>query len=314
MASTAIPLCLPIPPFFAAEAGPARTHETFEFRERHHVYNTILHFAWCVALSPFLHFDADAFGDSVWKQTYWYSKEWFWRNTHAETVDLEELRRRRGEGRKMFLHLMQKLGDAQLTEHSRFGDNNGHLAEILESVRSAPSDADLIIKQHPLDYGRERSPRFVRELSRKLGLEGRVFYLRKTSFERALELASAVITVNSTGGLSAIERGLPTICLGRAFYDMPKLTAQEALDVFWNRPSPPCGKTATAFLAYLKRTSQLNGGFHSKVARALLVPKLAEMLAEDALVRHAATPARKIKTGPFDQVRNAARVGTIRSR
>ena len=123
-----------------------------------------------------------------------------------------------------------------------------------------------------------------------------------------------MITVNSTGGLSAIERGLPTICLGRAFYDMPKLTAQEDLDVFWNRPSPPCGKTATAFLAYLKRTSQLNGGFHSKAARALLVPKLAEMLAEDALVRHAATPARKIKTGPYDQVRDAARVGTIRSR
>jgi capsular polysaccharide export protein len=302
------------PTFFAAEAGLARTHQTFEFRVRHHVINTVSHFAWSVALSPFLRFDASAFGDSVWKQAYWYSREWIWRNTHAESVGLDELRRRRSQGRKIFLHLMQKLGDAQLTEHSRFVDNNGHLAETLESLaRSAPSDADLVIKQHPLDYGKDRSPRFVKELSRKLGLEGRVFYLRKTSFEQALDLASAVITVNSTGGLSAIERGLPTFCLGRAFYDMPKLTAQDDLDVFWKRPAPPCGETAKAFIAYLKRTSQLNGGFHSKAARTLLVPKLAEMLAEDALVRHPATPARKIKTGPIDEIGHATPVSTIRS-
>jgi len=95
---------------------------------------------------------------------------------------------------------------------------------------------------------------------------------------------------------------------------MPKLTAQDELEVFWNRPVPPCGETAKAFVAYLKRTSQLNGGFHSKPARALLVPKLAEMLAEDALVCHPARPARKIKTGPADEVRHATPVGTMRSR
>jgi hypothetical protein len=43
------------------------------------------------------------------------------------------------------------------------------------------------------------------------------------------------------------------------------------------------------------------------------VPKLAEMLAEDALVRHPATPARKIKTGPIDEIGHATPVSTIRS-
>jgi len=76
---------------------------------------------------------------------------------------------------------------------------------------------------------------------------------------------------------------------------MPKLTAQEGLDAFWNDPPPPCAETVKAFLSYLKRTSQLNGGFHSKAARALLVPRLAQTLAQDALVRHVANAARDIK-------------------
>ena len=255
------------------------------------------HFAWSMALAPFLHFDADAFGDSVWKQAFWYTREWIWRNTHAEVHNFEEIQAKLGRGDRIFVYLMQKPGDAQLTEHSRFGENNKHLGELLESfAASAPADATLVIKQHPLDYGVERSPKFVRELAARLKIDGRVFYLRKTSFDRVINVASAVITVNSTGGLSAIERGLPTICLGRAFYDMANLTAQDSLDVFWNRPTPPDAKTVQAFIAYLKRTSQLNGGFHSKEARALLAPRLARLLADDALVSHPATTGRKIKT------------------
>ena len=301
------------PRFYVDEAGPTPSHEAFEFRERHHVVNTVVHFAWSAALSPFLRFNASAFGDSVWKQAGWYSKEWIWRNSHSETEKLADLRARRDSGRRLYLHLMQKPGDAQLTEHSRHVDNNGHLAEVLESLaKSAPADVDLVIKQHPLDYGKEQSPRFVRDLSRKLGIEGRVVYLRKTSFEIAMELACAVVTVNSTGGLSAIERGLPTICLGRSFYDMPELTSQCDIDGFWNSPQKPNDETVRAFLGYLKRTSQINGGFHSRVGRDLLVPRLAAALVEDTVVRHAASPARRIKARTASEIADVTRVGTVR--
>jgi capsular polysaccharide export protein len=76
--------------------------------------------------------------------------------------------------------------------------------------------------------------------------------------------AHAVLSVNSTGGLSSLEAGLPTITLGRAIYDMPGLTHQGGLDSFWRSPTPPDRALFQSFRAAVMAACQINGAYSTK--------------------------------------------------
>ena len=41
----------------------------------------------------------------------------------------------------------------------------------------------LVVKQHPYDYGTEKLPKLFSRLVREFNLEGRAFYIRKTSID-----------------------------------------------------------------------------------------------------------------------------------
>ncbi len=275
------------PEYYESKATIERSYKAFKFRMRPHVVNTIKYFAASVLLSPFITFDKSYYGTSVWKQARGYVREYYWRITHKEDDTVSKIEAINHEATKVFSFLLQKPGDLQLVVHSRHGGNNGFVREVIESfAQNAPKPSILIIKQHPLDYGIEKTPKMVRMMIRDLKLEDRVFFLRKTSIDIVLKQTDGMVTINSTGGLAAIDKGLPVICLGTAFYDMKGLTFQDGLDKFWSDCEAPDAEWVAKFISYLKGTSQLNGGFHTHEALNVLMPQLVNMILKDSLVQY----------------------------
>ena len=259
---------------------PARDRN-FPAGLRPHVIHTMTHFFAAIAFKPVLGFDANYYGDSVYRQAYGYVKEYLWRLTHDESGALSRVLDLAGKGRKVFLALLQKPGDAQLVVHSRHGGNAAFIDELISSFASnAPDDAILVVKQHPLDYGVERTPIRVAALIARHGLADRVFFLRKTSIDKIMTSAHAVVTINSTAGLAAIIEEKPVLCVGRAFYNIPGLTCAGPLSRFWREAARPSPRLVKGFVAFLKSTSQFNGGFHTPEGREILVPLLAQRLLE----------------------------------
>jgi capsular polysaccharide export protein len=260
-------------------------HQPFAARLRPHVTNTARHFAAAIAMWPVLGFDTRYYGDSIYRQALGYVGEACWRATHSEADKLRAVATLVSEGRKIFLCLLQKPGDGQLLVHSRHRGNEAFLEEVLSSFAAhAPPDAALVVKQHPLDYAIERSAEKVDALIARHGLSGRVIYLRKTSIDKITPFAFAVLTINSTAGLATIVLEKPVICLGRSFYSIDGLTFQGPLHAFWTEARPPDPELTRGFVAFLMATSQINGGFHTRTARALLAPRLADRLIEGVAV------------------------------
>ena len=248
---------------------------------RPHVIHTIAHFAAAIAAKPVLGFDAKYYGDSVYRQGFGYVREYLWRLTHDESGVLKRALELADGGNKVFLALLQKPGDAQLVVHSRHGGNAAFVDELITSFAAdAPPDAILVVKQHPLDYGVERTPARVAALIARHNLADRVFFLRKTSIDKIMARAHAVVTINSTAGLAAIIEEKPVLCVGRAFYNIPGLASAGPLSQFWREATPPTADLVKGFIAFLKSTSQFNGGFHTPEGREILVPLLANRLIE----------------------------------
>ena len=90
--------------------------------------------------------------------------------------------------------------------------------------------------------------------------------------------AVGVISVNSTGGLSAIEFGRPTITLGSAIYSLPGLTHQGGLDRFWHAPEAPDADLLVAFRAVVMAQAQINGDFSTQAGMARVAPEAARRM------------------------------------
>jgi capsular polysaccharide export protein len=95
-----------------------------------------------------------------------------------------------------------------------------------------------------------------------------------------MDISHGLVTVNSTGGLAALQKGLAVKCMGAAVYDVEGLTYQGALNSFWRKGRPAEAEVLDGYVDFLTRSSQLNGGFHSREARALLVRGMVERLAD----------------------------------
>lgn len=256
----------------AQSAGKEPPGVEFAVRVRSHVLNTIAHFVMAVAASPVLRFNPAYYGDSIWRQAWGYVREYAWRQVNNEDAQTRRIHAAKEAGHPVFTVLMQKPGDGQLVVHSKYGGNNKFLREVIGSfARYAPKDALLVVKQHPLDYGVEKSPALAASLFKAHAIEDRAVYLRMTSMDICMDISHGLVTVNSTGGLAALQKGLAVKCLGAAVYDVGGLTYQGALNSFWRKGRPAEVEVLDGYTRHLKRTSQLNGGFHSREARALLV-------------------------------------------
>ena len=64
-----------------------------------------------------------------------------------------------------------------------------------------------------------------------------------------------------------------------AFFDFEGLTDQQALDAFWQAPSPADLKLFAAFRAYVINRTQINGNYHEPRVMAATAGRVADALA-----------------------------------
>ena len=268
-------------PAVISEAPEPQTKcREFPVHMRPHVVNTMRHFFWSMLLKPVLPYNSKYYGDSVERQGIGYFCEYSWRLWNDESAALAAVDAHKAKPEaRVYLVLMQKPGDGQIRYHSPFGTNKRFLEEVLTSfAKNAPKEAFLVVKQHPLDYGIEKLPQIFGKLAKQLNLEARAVYMRKTGIAALIERTNCLVTINSTGGLQGVISGIPVKCLGKAVYDVAGLTFQGPLAEFWSSDEKPDPKMIQAYRNFLLMTCQLNGGFHTPEARAILMPAMTERI------------------------------------
>jgi capsular polysaccharide export protein len=214
-----------------------------------------------------------------------------------------------GSNSKYFFFPLQLNSDAQLERNSPFGTMRKAIEHVLASfARHAPRETRLVVKNHPLDTGLAGYRRQVADLEHLFDLKGRIDYLETGELAPLFDHAQGVVTVNSTAGLSALQHRRPTKALGRAVYDLPRLTFQGGLDDFWRAAwsAAPDMEVVRAFRNVLVHGTQVNGGFYTAKGIDALLPGCERLLEprsrlEDLLERfpsHAsqAAPAAEWKT------------------
>lgn len=187
------------------------------------------------------------------------------------------------EQRPLFLLPLQLHGDAQVSCYSRFSGMRELIEEVIDSfARRAPSDAQLLIKNHPLDHGLRDYEALSRRLAKRAGVAERVHYVETGDLQRLLAACEGVITINSTAGLSAVLKGCPTLALGQTVYRMPGLTDQGPLDAFWDQRLRPDPALTDAFVRVLIHATQLQGDLYRNRAVAAAVEQSMRFIGEDS--------------------------------
>jgi capsular polysaccharide export protein len=167
----------------------------------------------------------------------------------------------------VFLLPLQLATDYQIRHHGTGMPLNETVAEIIESfAQSAPSDALLAIKEHPLDNGLFDWHGFVSATARRAKVSDRVVLLAGGDLPTLLMQSRGVITVNSTVGLTALLAGTPCKVLGRAVYDLAGLTDPQSLVTFWSAPRPPDQALLARYVGFLRSRFHIPGGFDGPAA------------------------------------------------
>lgn len=182
-----------------------------------------------------------------------------WRDRHQQAFIVEKLDQR------YFLQVLQVHNDSQVHHHSDFEDVPHFIRYVMDSfARHAASDMHLVIKHHPLDRGYHHYGKLICSIARSTGLSGRVHYLHDVHLPTLLKHACGLVTINSTVGMQALYHGKPCIVLGRALYDLPGLTHQNGLQLFWCNPESVNRELYLRFRASLIENTQLNGAFYGR--------------------------------------------------
>ena len=93
--------------------------------------------------------------------------------------------------------------------------------------------------------------------------------------------ARAVVLLNSTMGLQALEMGKSVYCVGKAIYAMPGLAengAQDSLAHFWKSPLAPDSKLLRDFEKVVRCRTLINGNFYFGEGMKLAVQGCADKL------------------------------------
>lgn len=166
---------------------------------------------------------------------------------------------------RYFVVPLQVHCDAQLL-HSPYEDVTSFIEQVTASfAASAPTQAILVFKHHPMDRAYREYGRFVRALARRHGLTNRILYVHDVHLPTLLRHARGTVVINSTVGLSSIHHGTPVKVMGTAIYDMPGLTHRGSLADFWRRPDRVDEEIYRGFRAWLLRHNQINGSVWCKL-------------------------------------------------
>ena len=166
--------------------------------------------------------------------------------------------------KKYYLAILQVYNDSQIKNHSHYDDVRDYIREVITSfAEHAPDDKYLVFKHHPMDRGHRYYGKLIAEITTMLGISERVLYVHDLHLPTMLTHAKAVITINSTAGLSALHHAKPLKVMGEALYDIEGLTYQNCLDKFWGTNFRPDMKLFYHFKRVLQHKTQLNGVFYS---------------------------------------------------
>lgn len=169
---------------------------------------------------------------------------------------------------KFVLVPLQVHNDAQVVEHSEFGDVRVFIAQTLQCfAEHAPEDHVLVFKHHPMDRAyREYGP-WIREQAQFFGVGDRVRVLHDQHLPTLLDHAAGAVVINSTVGLSAIHQGVATHVMGRAFYGFEGLTHQGSLADFFRTPTvfKPDNDLYLRFRHAVIAMTQLNDSFYKPI-------------------------------------------------
>jgi capsular polysaccharide export protein len=189
-----------------------------------------------------------------------------------------------------FLFPLQLATDFQLRAHSPFVEPGDALRQVIGSFAASCSERKLVCIVHPLDPGITSWHRKISALARDFGVSDRVQVFEGGTPHNLLVNAAGVVTVNSTIGITALHHGVPVKVLGNAVFDIPGLTCQEALDVFWRDPSPPDPELMAAFVRALCGATQIKGGYYDRASKSCAIDGFVERLEQSALPLPELTP------------------------
>jgi len=167
---------------------------------------------------------------------------------------------------RLFLLPLQVHDDSQMVIHSDFQA----IEDVAETVISSfaqhslcGSGSDvLVIKHHPMDRGHKNYAQYIKKLAKLHAIQDRIVYIHDIAVPELLKRCDGCVTVNSTIGLQSLAYGVPTINLGRSFYDKPGLTFQGTLDEFWLNAGEVNRNNIKAFRNYLLHHTQVNGSLY----------------------------------------------------
>ena len=163
----------------------------------------------------------------------------------------------------LFLFPLQTHNDAQLTVHSDFNSIEDSIKHVMSNfAQFAGAHQALLIKHHPHDRGFTHYCALIDQLMKNYCLEGRVIYVFEYRLPKIYDFLAGCVTINSTVGLSALHHSVPTIVLGKAIYNLPKLTFQGHLTDFWLQAKRPNYNDVRQFKANLFTQTQIDGSFY----------------------------------------------------
>lgn len=164
---------------------------------------------------------------------------------------------------RYFLVSLQVYNDSQITFHSDYTDIVQFIDEVLQSfAKFADKSHYLVFKHHPLDIAHRNYTDLIKQISENLGIAKRVYYCCDTHLPTLMKHSLGMVTINSTTGLQSVYHGKSTKVMGRAIYNLEKLTAQNSLDDYWQNPILPNHAYYWGFREYLIEQTQLNGSFY----------------------------------------------------
>ncbi len=199
------------------------------------------------------------------------------------------------------LVLLQLDHDASFRAHSNFGSTTDFVKTCLEAfAEGAPRHHHIVFKAHPVEDDRRAVAATIRRDARRLGLAGRVHFVRGGKLARLLDSARSAVTVNSTAGQQVLWRGLPLKAMGRAVYSLPEFVSDQPLRDFFAAPTRPDSRGYRDYRHYLLETSQIPGGFYAAHGRRQVLRQVVDMILSaedpyDALLSGKAAPRQQLR-------------------
>jgi len=166
---------------------------------------------------------------------------------------------------RYYLAILQVYNDSQIRNHSPYADVRDYINDVMFSFsRKAPLGHVLVIKHHPMDRGHRLYGPLIKKLGKKYGISSRVIYVHDLSMPELLTHAKAVVTINSTAGISALIHNKPLKVMGNALYDIKGMTYQGHLHQFWTADFAPDMKLFKKFRGYLLANTQINAVYYGR--------------------------------------------------